>query len=272
MSKYQTRKVFYSKTEDNKFLPKNYAKNLRANLSPLEARRKLHGEWADDPKGMVYSEYTHDIHFVEDDYVINLSLPIFLSWDFNIGQGKPLSMCVGQYDEDDDFFHFFEESVIDGARTSESCQDLAQRGILDYKTKYLVTGDATGKAQSTKSLQSDYEIIEKILANYRTPFGEEIDFEMVQPLSNPPVKKRHNSVNAYLRNDLDVVRVKIYKGCKTLATGFRTTKLKPGGAYIEDDSNRYQHITTGAGYAICSIPEVIQRLDEFKDFNFFGRR
>ncbi|WP_417447206.1 hypothetical protein [Kangiella sp.] len=268
--KHQNRKVFYSKTEDNIFLPPTYVANLRKNLSPLEARRKLHGEWADDPKGIVYSEYTHDVHFIDADYEINPALPIFLSWDFNIGEGKPLSMCVGQYDEDADMFHFFEESVIDGARTNESCEDLAMRGVLDHDSLYLVTGDGTGHARSTKSLQSDYEIIEKYLANYVRPDGKNINFKMVQPRSNPPIKKRHNSVNAYLRNDLGDIRLFIYKGCKTLATGFRTTKLKKGGAYIEDDSNRYQHITTGGGYAICSIPRAIKSLYELDNFQING--
>jgi len=43
-----------------------------------------------------------------------------------------------------------------------------------------------------------------------------------------------------------------------LAEGFSLTKLKDGAQYIEDDSKRYQHITTAAGYGICSVLDELE--------------
>jgi hypothetical protein len=42
----------------------------------------------------------------------------------------------------------------------------------------------------------------------------------------------------------------VYKKAATLDEGMRLTKLRPGSQYIEDDSKRYQHITTALGYAV----------------------
>jgi hypothetical protein len=56
--------------------------------------------------------------------------------------------------------------------------------------------------------------------------------------------------NGQFKNANGKVNLFVDKGCKTLEKGFRLTKLKPGGQYIEDDSKPYQHITTAAGYGI----------------------
>jgi hypothetical protein len=248
--KYTNRKIFYSLTEDNKFLPETYVMNLKKNLSPLEARRKLRGEWIDDPRGSIYSEYRSEIHYKKDtEYIINKDHPVYLSWDFNIGKGKPLSMCIAQFI--DDHFHFYQQSVIEGARTTDSCEDIISRGLLDHDNLFYVNGDATGKARSTKSLHSDYDIIEKILSNYIRPCGTHLNFKMDVGLSNPPVKTRHNEVNSYLKNELGEYRVTVYGDAPMIDKGFRLTRLKPGGSYIEDDANEYQHITTAVGYLIC---------------------
>lgn len=248
-NKHPNRIVFYSRTEDNKFLPATYVANLKKNLSPLEARRKLYGEWVDDPKGAIYSEYRAEIHYKKNEsYKIDPSHPIILSWDFNIGAGKPLSMCLAQYI--DDTFHIFNQSVIQGARTTDSVEDLIERGLLDYDNLFLVAGDATGKAKSTKSLQSDYEIIEKILSNYVRPNGEHINYEMIVGISNPPIKKRHNLVNTFLKNELGEYRMFVYQDAPMADKGLRLTRLKEGGSYIEDDANEWQHITTAIGYLV----------------------
>ena len=73
---------------------------------------------------------------------------------------------------------------------------------------------------------------------------------MEVPRSNPPIRERHNIVNAYCCNSLKQIRLFVYAKCKTLHEGFNLTALKKGAEYIEDDSKEYQHITTAAGYRI----------------------
>ena len=82
---------------------------------------------------------------------------------------------------------------------------------------------------------------------------------MQVPRSNPPVRTRHNIVNAYCQNDLGQHRLTVYAKCKTLDKGLRLTALKKGGSYIEDDSKPYQHITTALGYGVVYTSKLNEK-------------
>ena len=125
------------------------------------------------------------------------------------------------------------------------CEEALARGLLSPEYRYVITGDAAGKHNDTRSKGSDYQIIKTFLAN----LNPERRFEVSTPLSNPPVRARHNLVNAYCKNDLGQHRLMVHS-CPTVDRGLRLTKLKSGGSYIEDDSKDYQHITTALGYGI----------------------
>lgn len=243
-----TRHVYFSKTKDNPFLPAWYIDQLKEDLDPKLARRLLDGEWVEIATETIYHQYANENHRNRP-YVVDPLCPIYIDWDFNIGKGKPLSLCLSQWIKDE--FHFFAEVVIEGASTEEACEELASRGHLEHPDGfYIVHGDATGGSKTTKSKTSDYDIIRKFLANYRTRDGAQLDFKMDVPVSNPPVRTRHNIVNAYCRNDKGKRRLYTYEGVPTLRKGLQLTALKKGGQYIEDDSKPYQHVTTAAGYHI----------------------
>lgn len=246
MSRDPLRHVYYSKTEDNPFLPESYVSDLRKDLDPKMARRMLKGEWLAISEDVVYHAYDKAVHFKDVEYKPDLAFPIWACWDFNIGDGKPLSMAFFQFIADT--FHIFSEVIVEGARTADALEEGDGRGLYEYNTKYIVAGDATGKNRDTRSIRSDYEIIDKFLAN-RLGANQ---YERLVPAANPPVRTRHNLVNAYLRNDLGQVRTTVYRGCKVSDEGFRLTKLKKGGDYIEDDSKYYQHVTTAIGYGMVA--------------------
>ena len=250
-----TRHVYFSRTEDNPFLPAFYIEQLKQDLDPKLARRMLYGEWVEITTDVIYHAYSERANYRPVSYAVDTLLPIAIAWDFNIGEGKPLSTCFSQVtlEKGQPAFHFFAEVVVEGASTEEACQEMADRGLLDHDTDYLIYGDATGGAKSTKSKLSDYDIMRKFFANYRTPDGRAMSFRMEVPLSNPPIRTRHNIVNAYCKNDAGRHRLFVYKDCPTLNKGFKLTALKPGGKYIEDDSKPYQHVTTAAGYQIVRV-------------------
>ena len=257
--KTPTKHVLLSKTEDNPFLDPTYLVKLKEKMSPLEARRKLYGEWLSLLQDVIYYEYNQDLHYVQQKYEVNPRLPVYWTHDFNIGENKPMSSCFFQYYNDT--FHFFDEVVVEGARTLDICEEAHQRGLLGLANTYYVTGDAAGRARDTRSKGSDYDVLRKYLANCneKTKYGARVMYDVSPPMTNPPVRKRHNLVNAYLKNDLDQVRMRVYKKCQTLDKGLRLTKLKNGGAYIEDDSKPWQHITTAAGYGIVFALNNTQR-------------
>lgn len=246
---HPTRRVFYSLTEQNIYLDPVYIRQLKADMDPKQADRYLRGIWREISKDKVYYSYDSNINFRGYNYDIDLKEPIYISWDFNIGVGKPLSLCLFQYIKDE--FHFFSEIVIEGLRTMDSLDELADRGFLDLKVpKFIVCGDAAGKHRDTRNNQDDYSIIMNFLSNYKTKDNRSIVFEKWVPVSNPAIRKRHNQVNAYCVNDLGNVRLFVYEPCKYLHKGFRLVELRKGAELVEDDSKDYQHVTTAAGYGI----------------------
>lgn len=237
-----TRHVYYSVTTDNPFLPKQYIEQLKKDLDPKMARRMIYGEWIEISGEVVYYAYDRAHNFINEDYKIRDHLPIHLCFDFNIGLGKPMSCALMQFDWPKKYV--FDESVIEGARTQDILEDLEARGLIDQRWTYYINGDAAGKHRDTRSFKSDYEII----MQYFQRRG--IRCELRIPSANPPVRQRHNRMNAEFCNAAGERSVFVYKKAKTADEAFRLTKLKKGANYIEDDTKAYQHIGTAIGYAV----------------------
>lgn len=261
-----TRHVYYSLTEQNPFLPKSYIEQLKRDLDPKLARRMLKGEWIEIASDVIYYAYSRDRNYLDAVYVPNLRYPINISFDFNIGLGKPMSAVCAQ--QIDGHFHFFGEAVIHSANTEEILNEYAGRGLFELPCKFIINGDATGKNRDTRSNKSDYDIIRQFLQRYTRKDGSRPIFEIRVPLRNPPVRTRHNRVNAYCLNSDGKSRLTVYKDAATLDEGFRLTALKSGGDYIEDDSKSFQHITTAAGYCIM---EQTTQVEQIAEFNRWGQ-
>lgn len=248
--KHKTRHVFYSKTSENPFLPPQYLKQLQADLGVKEAKRMLLGEWLSLSEDVIYYAYDSDAQYSKGAWLPGDSTPIIISFDFNIGLGKPMSavaMCF-----EDGIFHIFAEVVVEGARTEDVMDEFFDRGIITKGRKYDIDGDASGKNRSTNSKRSDYDIIRHRLDS------EGIAYTYKVKLSNPPIRARHNIVNAYCKNSLGQVRLFVHN-CKTADEGLRLTSLKKGSTLVENDDKPYQHITTAIGYAIHRVHSEINR-------------
>ena len=214
-------------------------------MDPLMARGMLDGEWLSILGEGIYYAYS-DNNRSHEKYEPNPRYPILISWDFNIGDSKPLSVCLAQ--EVNGVFHIFDEVIVDGMRTEESCEQLHEKGLLMDGFSYEIHGDATGRHRDTRNKMSDWDIIRKWFSNYKTASNRPLRWVDRVPRSNPPVRERHNIVNAHCCNAHGEIRLVVY--CETVDQGMRMTKLKKGGQYIEDDSKPYQHVTTALGYMI----------------------
>jgi hypothetical protein len=243
----KTKHIFLSRTEDNPFLPKEYIEQLKLDLDPKMARRMIYGEWVELDKSRVYYAYESSRNLINKPYEINKKYPIILSFDFNIGEGKPMSSVAMQYYNDT--FHIFDEVVLLSARTADAMDEWNGKGYFNGEYEIVIHGDAAGKHKDTRNIQSDYDIIRKYLSNITS-----LKFRSEVPLANPAIRTRHNRVNAYCLNADSKVRLFVYQKAKTVDKALRLTQLKKGGDYIEDDgpSHPYQHIGTAVGYAIMS--------------------
>lgn len=236
------RKVFKSITTDNPFLDPVYIEQLKQDLDPKMAKRMLYGEWIELDSDRVYHAYNPEKNFKNELYTINQQHPIILAFDFNIGQGKPMSSSASQYING--IHHFFDEVVIQGARTPQAAEEWIHKGIVKPGQRIIIRGDASGEARDTRSIVSDYDILKRAFTNA----GAIVEYQV--PLANPPIRRRHNLMNAYCLNEQGHIRLYVYKNCKVTHDGMRLTALKKTGDYIEDDSKNYQHITTAMGYSV----------------------
>ena len=251
----ESRHVYYSVTTDNPFLPSWYKKQLETDMDPKLAERMIYGRWIELTTDIIYYNYNRERNFRDYEYKVNPSYPIHLTFDFNIGLGKPLSVALFQYIKGE--FHFYDECVVEGQRTSDAMEEMHNRKLLDHNTTYIINGDATGKSRDTRNNNSDYDIIEDFLANTKNTLGQRINHVNEVARSNPRIRERHNDVNAQFLNARNDIRLFVYKKCATLDKGFRLTHLKDGGQYIEDDSDYFQHITTAAGYGIIQTMDSL---------------
>jgi hypothetical protein len=260
--KMSTRKVFYSSTGDNPFLPDTYIESIKATLTTQEIKRYIYGEWVEIKSEVIYYAYDPVQSGKLSNYRIKGQSPIYISWDFNIGHNKPMSAILSQYI--DDTFYVFDEIILYSSRTLDVMEELNGRGYLDYNCEYIIHGDATGKSRNTRSIKSDYDIIGEYLANLQNSYGD-IRYRIDVPRSNPPVRTRHTLVNGQLKNAYGKVSVLLDpKKCKTLDKGLRSTKLVKGGSYTEDDSDYFQHCTTALGYHLCRILSESDAGNRFK--------
>lgn len=253
-----TRHVYYSVTRDNPFLPAWYYRQQLESLDPDEAERLLHGRWRPVRRVVIYHQYSKAHNFINESYRINPNASIRLTFDFNIGEGKPMSAAALQYIAPTQTFHVFRDFVVEGFNTEALLFEIADSGLLDMGLPLVIHGDATGRSRSTNSNHSDWEIVERFLANYRSPAGHAVRFEIDVPYSNPRIRHRHNRLNAYLCNGLGRRRFFVYKDAAKVDEGLRLTKLKKGATITEDDSKDYQHVTTAIGYAVVSVEKQIE--------------
>jgi hypothetical protein len=202
----------------------------------------LYGEWIEISQDVVYYAYNREKNFISKSYEYNLSLPIDVMFDFNIGVNKPMSAAIGQFDGK---YHIAKDFVIQGARTADICAEIIEHLKTKQINKIRLYGDATGAARDTRNNRSDWDII---LHAFQNAFTCKIEY--LVPKSNPPIRNRHNIVNAQFLNALNQINAYIYQDAKVADEGFRLTQLRKSSTMVEDDSKPYQHITTSVGYWI----------------------
>ena len=245
-----TRHVYYSLTSDNPFLPQTYIDGIKETLSEKEVQRMLYGQWIEIASEMVYYNYSTEVNYVSTGFKIDARYPLDLFFDFNIGYGKPMSCGFGQVVYD--VFKCYRSFIVEGANTEDILDEMAKSGVFELPLKFRVYGDASGRNRDTRSNKTDYDIIYSFLNKYkRTKDNSSLEFEMEVPKANPPVRERHNYANGVFKNSKGLVKFLCYDDNSD--EGLRLTKLKKGSGYIEDDSFKYQHITTAITYWIHRV-------------------
>lgn len=248
--------VLYATSYDNTNLPDDYVDTLKSSYSSRLFDRMVLAKWVVLESDVIYYNFDRKVH-IKDDIVYDRTLPIMISFDFNIGVGKPASLVLAQMRKADGrpVLCILDELVLEGLSTEQLLTELRGQFSDTYNLRnHVVYGDATGSARDSTSNRSDYDIIVASgFTNLRVPS------------INPLVRNRHNIVNSVLMSADGKTSIYIHPRCKIVVRGLELTKLKKGAAYTEDDSDFYQHVTTALGYMICAefvLPNT-KRLTKF---------
>lgn len=243
-------RVFYSKTEDNPFLPRSYSRTIRETYDSKTCERLLEGKWHYISQGdTIYYSYKDQIHYKKDsDYSYKFHLPLVITFDFNISAGKPMSCAVGQAVPKGDRFHyhFSEDCIMEGTKTEDILNELLSRGIFENFREVHIYGDRNGWSGDTRGV-CDYDIISRWFSRH----CPHIDADVVATRSaNPALKSRHNLVNGLLMNYERQSFITVYRKAEGIRKGFMQTVLQKSAQYKEKETY-YQHVSTAVGYFLC---------------------
>jgi hypothetical protein len=229
----------------------------------------LDAEWVSLAGGRIYHAFQRNDSAERPGNVSELAefdpaLPILWSHDFNIAANKPMSSCFAQMKRGPHgaSLDVFAEQIIESTDTNDTIEEFRNRCRDNgWPFSARIYGDPAGKAKDTRSKTTDYEILRA--AGF-------VDQRVAK--SHPPIRERHNAVNALLCNAAGHVRLRIHPRCKTLIKGMETVKLRSGAQYLEEESYE-QHVTTAVGYLIAvEFAMIDRRVETTNVASIFGRR
>jgi hypothetical protein len=155
----------------------------------------------------------------------------------------PLSSAIGVRRENG--LYLLDEIVLTSAVSKQSAQEFVEKYKGHQNKHVLIYGDPAGRAGEKHGHASDYTDIEDVLKANHWRFTRK-----VKPAA-PAIKDRQNAVRAKICT-ADGFRSLFVNPttAKWCSKGLATVQLKDGSTFQEDQTNKYQHITTAIGYCV----------------------
>jgi hypothetical protein len=223
--------VIYARTDENRYLPEEYVRDLAAAYDPMLVRQYLMGEFVNPSAGRVYQPFDRSVH-VKSGIDYDPRLPLALAIDFNV---NPLHAAAIQLSGGAALV--VDEIVLPSSNTYELCQEARARYGAAPITAYP---DPTGRARKTAGLpgaSSDFAIL--------MSHG----LEVLARSSSPAVKDRINAVNRRLMDSSGRAGLYVSDRCREVIRSFEQTCYKPGSSVV-DKSAGVEHMTDAIGYFI----------------------
>ena len=247
-------KIIYMSARDNPFLPEGFIDSLASRYSKLQAQEQIDGRVVVNQTGKIYHAF-HDFTHIKDVYPYDITRPLCLSWDFNIGE-RPMSMAISQvnYNKETKLedVQVLDEVVIPNGNTPLVCAQFIKK-YRHHVGGLQIFGDSYGSSRAATAGKSDYEIIAECM---RAVFAN-VFFQI--PNGNPKEVDRVNAVNAKLQNSMGQVSLYVSPQCKELVLDFKNVKPNALGAIDKKDLKR-THISDGIGYLISQRWPIQKRM------------
>jgi len=219
--------------------------DAKRQLSPRQFRQEYEASF-ETAAGRIYEDYSTDNHTTE---AIQPHEQIMWCHDQNY---TPLSsaICVrhqieGKDGRKRDGIFILDEIILTSAVSEQSALEFVER-YKDHQNKnILIYGDPAGRAGEKHGQQSAYKAIEAVLTTHNWKFTRKVKNKA------PAIKDRQNAVRAKIKNAAGEVSLFVHPTKAPYShKGLATTQLKEGSSFLEDDRDKYQHITTAIGYMI----------------------
>lgn len=208
--------------------------------SKAEIAQEVDIDYAASVKTRAAENWNPSIHILhENEFEYDPASPIQLSCDFNI---DPMCWSVSQerHGEDITFREYTEETTITETVARKVVHDFKDH---EYKTVFLY-GDASGKFGSTRSRNSDYDIIRDVFRQAGWTIY------MYHNISNPSHSDRLAAANKRLKDFSkdDKAFEFITENCSKLIESIEQTQVKDGGILKDGIEHHFDAWSYRIGY------------------------
>ncbi len=230
-------------------LPDDVIAAAKRTMSSKEFRQEYEASF-ETTSGRIYEDYGSANHTGE------YFLPheqLHWSHDQNF---TPLSSCVSIVR--DEKMYIVDEIVLTSAVSKQSAQEFVEKFKTHQNKHVFLYGDPAGRAGEKHGHASDYDQIEQVLrANHWK-------VERRVALAHPSIKNRQNAVRAKILAADGAVSLFVNPATAPWCDkGLSTVQVKEGSTFQEDQSNKYQHITTAIGYQVSRLwPRIENNAEE----------
>lgn len=226
-------KVFHWMTEE--IFPEMAAKAKEV-MSEKQYNQEFRASF-ETANGRIYEDYSNENLC---DAVIEPHEQLLWMHDQNY---TPLSSAIAVKRGKDYFL--LDEIILESAVSEQSALEFVEKYKGHKNKKLMLYGDPAGRAGEKHGQQSAYTQIEDVLKAHGWKWERRIKKK------HPAIKDRQNAVRALIRSASGVIRLYVNNVTAPWChKALSTVQLKQGSTFIEDESNKYQHISTAIGYFI----------------------
>lgn len=232
--------------KSSEILPEETIAAAKRQMSAKQYRQEYEASF-EGATGRIYEDYSKGNH---TDARILPHEQLMWMHDQNF---TPLSSAVGVRRENT--LYLLDEIVLTSAVSKQSALEFVDK-FKEHKNRHvLIYGDPAGQAGEKHGHASDYTDIEGVLKSHGWTYSRK-----VKP-AHPAIKDRQNAVRAKIctadgHRSLFVNPVT----AKWCDKGLATVQLKEGSTFQEDQTNKYQHITTAIGYCVDYEWPAVRRI------------
>ncbi len=217
-------------------LPPDVIEAAKRRMSLREFRQEYEASF-ETASGRIYQDYSDENTTQEEIMPHEL-----LHWSHDQNY-TPLSSAISVIR--DDKIYILDEIVLTSAVSRQSAEEFVERYKHHHNKHVIIYGDPAGKAGEKHGQMSSYKEIENVL------FINRWSYERKVARKAPSIKDRQNGVRAKILNAAGERSLFVNPQKAEYAhKGLSTTQLKEGSTFLEDDKDKYQHITTAIGYMV----------------------